>query len=165
VTGRTMMLSEPGTVDFLYLLDRLEEALVTGSRVPLTARTLVDEQECLDIIDQMRAALPSEVKYARRVVEERENLLAQAHEEAERVVRNAEMKAGRLVEDHALVRAAQTRALQIEDEAERTADEIRAEAERYAGRLLGRVTERLEQALDNVRVGLRELEAGDVATR
>jgi hypothetical protein len=55
VTGRTMMLSEPGTVDFLYLLDRLEEALVTGSRVPLTARTLVDEQECLDIIDQMRA--------------------------------------------------------------------------------------------------------------
>lgn len=160
-----MMLSEPGTVDFLYLLDRLEEALVTGSRVPLTARTLVDEQECLDIIDQMRAALPPEVKYARRVVEERENLLAQAHEEAERVVRNAEMKAGRLVEDHALVRAAQTRALQIEDEAERTADEIRAEAEQYAGRLLGRVTERLEQALDNVRVGLRELEAGDVATR
>jgi hypothetical protein len=165
VTGRTMMLSEPGTVDFLYLLDRLEEALVTGSRVPLTARTLVDEQECLDIIDQMRVALPSEVKYARRLVEERDSLLAQAHDEAERVVRNAEMKAGRLVEDHALVRAAQTRALQIEDEAERTADEIRAEAERYAGRLLGRVTERLEQALDNVRVGLRELEAGDVATR
>jgi vacuolar-type H+-ATPase subunit H len=113
----------------------------------------------------MRVALPSEVKYARRLVEERDSLLAQAHDEAERVVRNAEMKAGRLVEDHALVRAAQTRALQIEDEAERTADEIRAEAERYAGRLLGRVTERLEQALDNVRVGLRELEAGDVATR
>jgi hypothetical protein len=72
---------EPGTVDFIYLLDRLEEALAAGSRVPLTARTLVDEQECLDIVDQMRVTLPTEVKYARRLVAEREHLLAQARDD------------------------------------------------------------------------------------
>lgn len=153
---------EPGTVDFLYLLDRLEEALAAGSRVPLTVRTLVDEQECLDIIDQMRVALPEEVKYARRVLAERELLLNQAREEAERVVRNAELRAARLVEEHVLVRTAQARAIEIEDKAEQAGEEIRAEAERYARRVLGRVSERLDQALGTVKSGLRELDLGDL---
>jgi vacuolar-type H+-ATPase subunit H len=156
---------EPGTVDFMYLLDRLEETLVTGSRVPLTARTLVDEQECLDILDQMRVALPGEVKYARRMVEERDTLLNQAREEAERIVRNAEAKAVRLVEEHIVVRDAQARALQIEDEAERSAEQIRGEAELYAGKVLSRVGERLEHALGSVRAGIRELETGDIDPR
>lgn len=158
-----MTIPEPGTVDFIYLLDRLEEALAGGSRVPLTDRTLVDEQECLDILDQMRVALPDEVKYARRVVAEREHMLAQARDEVERIIRNAELRAGRLVEEHAVVRTAQARALQIEDQAERAAEEIRAEAERYARHVLGKVGERLEQASSSVRAGLRELDAGDSA--
>ena len=151
---------EPGTVDFMYLLDRLEEALAEGSRLPLTARTLVDEQECLNILDQMRIALPIEMAHARRIVSEQENLLARARDEADRIIRNAEMRAGRLTEEHALARAAQARALQIEDGAERAAREIRAEAERYAEVVLARVGERLEQALANVKAGLRELETG-----
>jgi vacuolar-type H+-ATPase subunit H len=156
---------EPGTVDFIYLLDRLEEALAAGSRVPLTARTLVDEQECLDIVDQMRVTLPNEIKFARRLVAEREHLLAQAREEAERIIRNAELRAGRLVEDHEIVRGAKGRAVEIEDEAERTARELRDEAERYAGQILGRIAERLRQALDGVTTGLHELETRDPPVR
>ena len=152
---------EPGTIDFLYLLDRLEEALSEGSRLPLTARTLVDEQECLAIVDQMRIALPAEVAQARRIVAEQEDVLARARDEADRLIRNAETRAGRLTEEHALARAAQARAIQIEDEADRAARQIRAEAERYAELVLGRVGERLEQALAGVKAGLRELEAGD----
>ena len=156
---------EGGAVDFMYLLDRLEEALVTGSRVPLTARTLVDEQECLDVLDQMRVAMPNEIKEARRLVAERDHLLAQAREEAERIIRNAEHRASRLVEEHALVRGAQARAIQIEERAEQEALTVRDEAEKYAGALLTRVQERLEQALGNVRAGLRELETGNVTPR
>ncbi|MGE3267324.1 MAG: hypothetical protein AB7P40_01160 [Chloroflexota bacterium] len=156
---------EAGAVDFMYLLDRLEEALVNGSRVPLMARTLVDEQEFLDILDQMRVAMPSEIKEARRVMAERDHILAQAHEETERIIRNAELRASRLVEEHAVVRSAQTRALQIEEQADRDAQAIREEAEQYAETVLTRVQERLEQALTNVRAGLRELETGDVSAR
>jgi hypothetical protein len=160
-------MSEPeaGAVDFMYLLDRLEEALVTGSRVPLMARTLVDEQECLDILDQMRVAMPNEIKEARRVIAERDHILAQAREETERIVRGAEHRASRMVEEHAIVRSAQTRAIQIEEQAEQDAVNIREEADSYAETLLTRVQERLEQALTNVRAGLRELETGDVSPR
>lgn len=156
---------EAGAVDFMYLLDRLEEALATGSRVPLTARTLVDEQECLDILDQMRVAMPSEIKEARRVIAERDNVLAQARDETERIIRSAEHRASRLVEEHAVVRGAQIRANQIEEQAEHEALTIREEAEKFAEAILTRVQERLEQALSNVRAGLRELETGDVSPR
>jgi vacuolar-type H+-ATPase subunit H len=156
---------EAGAVDFMYLLDRLEEALATGSRLPLTARTLVDEQECLDILDQMRVAMPSEIKEARRVIAERDSVMAQAHDESERIIRSAEHRANRLVEEHTLVRNAQLRANQIEEQAEQEAMNIRDEAEKYAETVLTRVQERLEQALTNVRAGLRELETGDVSPR
>jgi vacuolar-type H+-ATPase subunit H len=156
---------EAGAVDFMYLLDRLEEALVTGSRVPLMARTLVDEQECLDILDQMRVAMPTEIKEARRVIAERDHILAQAREETERILRGAEHRANRMVEEHTVVRTAQAKALEIEEQAEHDALSIREEADKYAETLLTRVQERLEQALSNVRAGLRELETGDVAPR
>jgi hypothetical protein len=156
---------EAGAVDFMYLLDRLEEALVTGSRVPLMARTLVDEQECLDILDQMRVAMPNEIKEARRVIAERDHILAQAREETERIVRGAEVRANRMVEEHAIVRSAQSRAIQIEEQAEREALGIREDADSYAGTVLSRVQERLEQALSSVRTGLRELEAGEISQR
>ena len=157
--------SEGGAVDFMYLLDRLEEALVTGSRVPLMARTLVDEQECLDILDQMRVAMPTEIKEARRVIAERDHILAQAREETERIVRAAEQRAAQLVEEHAVVRSAEVRANEIEEQAEQDAINIREEADGYAETVLTRVQERLEQALTNVRAGLRELETGDVSPR
>jgi vacuolar-type H+-ATPase subunit H len=156
---------ESGAIDFMYLLDRLEEALATGSRLPLTARTLVDEQECLDILDQMRVAMPAEIKEARRVISERDSVLAQGRDEAERVVRSAEHRATRLVEEHTLVRSAQMRASQIEEQAEQEALNIREEAEKYAETILTRAQERLEAALSNVRAGLRELETGDVSPR
>jgi vacuolar-type H+-ATPase subunit H len=153
--------SEAGAVDFMYLLDRLEEALVTGSRVPLMARTLVDEQECLDILDQLRVAMPTEIKEARRIIAERDHILAQAREETERIIRGAEHRASRLVEEHAVVRSAQARALQLEEQAEHDSQQVREEAEQYAETVLTRVQERLDQALSNVRAGLRELEAVD----
>ena len=156
---------EAGAVDFMYLLDRLEETLVTGSRVPLMARTLVDEQECLDILDQLRVAMPTEIKEARRIIAERDHILAQAREETERIIRGAEHRASRLVEEHAVVRSAQSRAMQIEEQAERESQQVRDEAEQYAETVLSRVQERLDQALSSVRAGLRELETGDRAPR
>ncbi|MCC7369947.1 MAG: hypothetical protein IT306_16090 [Chloroflexi bacterium] len=165
MTGEPMSDAEAGAVDFMYLLDRLEETLVTGSRVPLMARTLVDEQECLDILDQLRVAMPNEIKEARRIIAERDHLLAQAREETERIIRGAENRANRMIDEHAVVRGAQNRANQIEEQAERESQQVREEAEQYAETVLSRVQERLEQALTNVRTGLRELEAGDRAPR
>ncbi len=150
-------------MDILYLLDRLEEVLSSGSRLPFTSRTLVDEDECLDILDQIRVAIPEELKAARRVTQERDQLLAEARSEAERVLRDAEQQVAGRVSDHALVGAAKARASQIEEEALEAADQIRREADQYAYRALERVRDHLSQIDKAVERGMDELapEAGD----
>ena len=80
-------------MDILYLLDQLEEVLGGGSRVPLTSRTLVDEQEVLDILDQIRVSIPEELTQARRVTQERDQVMAAAHAEADSILRDADANA------------------------------------------------------------------------
>ncbi len=144
-------------MDILYLLDRLEEVLSSGSRLPFTSRTLVDEDECLDILDQIRVAIPEELKAARRLTQERDQLLAEARAEADRVVREADQQVAGRVNDHALSVAAQARANQIEEEAMRQAEDIRREADRYAYHALERLRHHLVQIDEAVERGLREL--------
>jgi hypothetical protein len=148
---------EVTAIDILYLLDRLEEVLNAGSRLPFSSRTMIDEQECLDILDQIRVALPEEIKQARRVIADRDTIVAEAEGRAQQIVREAEERAAEKVEEHALVRQAQLRAEQVEADAEQRSEEIRQEADEYAFDILSRLDEELEQLLLSVRKGVRAL--------
>jgi cell division septum initiation protein DivIVA len=145
-------------VDILYLLDQLEEVLGGGSRVPLTSRTLVDEQEILDILDQIRVSIPDELKAARRLTQERDQVIADARAEAERIVRDAEVHAAERVTEHSLVRAAEVRASDLEDRALRQAEHTRREADAYAYRVLQKLRDQIGQVAQTVDRGMSELE-------
>jgi cell division septum initiation protein DivIVA len=145
-------------VDILYLLDQLEEVLGAGSRVPLTSRTLVDEQEILDILDQIRVSIPDELKAARRLTQERDQVIADAQAEAERMLRDADARAAERVADHLLVRTAEQRAADIEDRAMRQAADTRREADAYAYRVLQKLRDQVAQVAQTVDRGLSELE-------
>ena len=146
-------------LDILYLLDQLEEVLGGGSRVPLTSRTLVDEQEILDILDQIRVAIPDEIKAARRLTQERDQLLSEAHAEAQRIQAAAEAEAAERVAEHVLVRSAEGRAADIEERALQQAEQVRREAEAYAYRVLERLRDQISQVGQTVDRGLQELDA------
>jgi cell division septum initiation protein DivIVA len=146
-------------MDVLYLLDQLEEVLGAGSRLPLTSRTLVDEQEVLDILDQIRVSIPEELKEARKVTQERDQLLADAQAEADGILRAADAAAAERVGEHHLVRAAEMRAADIEDRALRQAADIRHEADAYAARVLQKLREQIAQVAQTVDRGLVELES------
>jgi hypothetical protein len=144
------------------LLDRLEEVLNSGSRVPLfSSRTMIDEQECLDILDQIRVALPEEIKSARRVNSERDAIIAEAEARAQEIIREAEERAAQEVEEHNLVRQAELRAEQVEAAAKRRAADIERDAEDYAYDKLAELESRLDQLLHSVRSGTRALRHHD----
>jgi cell division septum initiation protein DivIVA len=145
-------------VDILDLLDQLEEVLGAGSKLPLTSRTLVDEQEIFDILDQIRVSIPEELKSARRLTQEREQVLADARLEAEQIVREADANAVERVAEHHLVRSAELRAADIEDRALRQAANIRQEADAYAYRVLQKMREQIGQVAQTVDRGISELE-------
>jgi cell division septum initiation protein DivIVA len=132
-------------VEIMALIDRLEELISQATKVPLTAKVLVDPDEFLALVDEMREMLPQEIREANRVARDRENLLAEAREHAETTVREAQALAQRLTAEAAITQEAQTQADELIDQAKRVAREIRQNALEWADELFGRVQPDLER--------------------
>lgn len=145
-------------MDILHLIDRLEMLITEKAfRIPLTSNVVLQEDEFLDIIDQMRVSIPEEVKSAKRTEAERERLLLQAQEEADRVIQMAREKAKVMTEDHELITFARQRAKEIEEDAQRQAQDIIAESDEYIIDQLSELEEQLMKTLTTVRNGLRQV--------
>ncbi len=149
-------------MDILHLVDRLEETVRKSRRLFFSPIRLVDERRILALVEQMRISIPEEVRRAQRVNQERERILAQAREEAERRVREAEQRAAELMADHAIVRAAEARAAAIREQAEREVTTLRREADEYVFGVLCQLEEELHRALRVVENGLRKLQKDEI---
>ena len=76
-------------MDVLVLIDKLDDLMHNARAVPLTDQVRIDREEIWEILDQMRATIPEEIKQARWIVKERQEMLAEAKREAERIVSEA----------------------------------------------------------------------------
>jgi F0F1-type ATP synthase membrane subunit b/b' len=112
-------------MDVLVLIDKLDDLVHNAKPVPLTDQVRVDKEEIYDILDQMRATIPEEIKQARWIVKERQEMLAEAKREAERLVKEAREKQNRLIgEEEDIIEDARAREREIRLGAEDYADEI-----------------------------------------
>ncbi len=141
-------------MDIQHLVDRLEELLNSGKHVPLSALTLVDEQRALELIDQMRISIPEEIEKAKRVIRERDRVIAQANEEAARIRDLAREKSETLIQRDAITQAAQARASSIIEQSRQEANVIRQEADRYVMDVLSDLEDALGRTLNVVRNGI-----------
>ena len=144
-------------MDILQLIDRLEELFNESKSIPLTRNVMVDEDRMLDIIDQMRIAIPEEVKKAQQLLGQRDRVLAQAQEEANRTLELARQKADQLAAKETVVQEAQRRADQIVAQARSEADGIRLDADDYAMDSLEKLHEELLRITNQVANGIRLL--------
>ncbi|MBN2499293.1 MAG: hypothetical protein JXB38_00920 [Anaerolineales bacterium] len=145
-------------MDILHLVDRLEELFNESRPIPFTNNVVVDEDRMLDLIDQMRVAIPEEVKKAQKLMAERDRTLAQAQEEAQRTLQLAREKSEDMVERDSIVEAAQARADQIKEQAMREAEATRLEADQYVLETLTNLEIEMERTLNQVRNGIRALQ-------
>ncbi|OQY80377.1 MAG: hypothetical protein B6D41_21120 [Chloroflexi bacterium UTCFX4] len=129
----------------LYLVDRLEAAINKGTAVPFSNKRMIDEDECLDIIDQLRIAVPEEIKQSRRVTQEKDRILAQAKEEADRIVQMARDEAAHQADLSEVVKTAQARSTAILTQAESDAKVTRGGADDYAQQVLTDLQQRLDE--------------------
>jgi DNA-directed RNA polymerase beta' subunit len=144
--------------DILYLVDRLEDLLSNGFRVPFTTNAVIDEEAFLDLIDQMRIAIPNEIRQAQRVIQEKDRVLAQAREEADRILAQAHEEANRIISDQELVKATHARAESLMITAQDEAEEVRAGADDYALGVLEDLSNELERIRRTVNNGLESLQ-------
>ncbi|NLG64427.1 MAG: ATPase [Actinobacteria bacterium] len=145
-------------MDVLVLIDKLDDVIHNARTVPLTDSVMIDREEIYDLLDQMRATIPEEIKQARWIVKERQEMLAEAKQEAERIVAEANDKATRLASKEDVVRLAEKQAMEITDDAREREREIRLGAEDYADEVLGNLEVNLEKFLAAVRRGRERLQ-------
>lgn len=145
-------------MDIQHLVDRLEELFNTGKHVPFTTYTMIDEQRALELIDQMRISIPEEIEKAKRVIRERDRVMAQANEEAARIRDLAREKSETLIQRDAITQAAQARAVSIVEQSRREAHGVREEADQYVLDVLSDLEDALMRTLGVVRNGISHVQ-------
>jgi hypothetical protein len=145
-------------IDIIFLIERLEALITNGRRMPMTNSVVVDQTVALDLIDQLRVAVPEEVREAKRINDETTRLVERAQEEAERILARAQEQAAFLIEERELTRAAEERSVQIVATGRETAEEIQRGADAYAQSVLVRLEGECVKALQTIRRGLAMLD-------
>lgn len=145
-------------MDVLVLIDKLDDLVHKAKKFPLTDEVRVDREEIYDLLDQMRATLPGEIKQARWIVKERKEMLAEAQREAERIVADAKVKQSELIAEQEVTRQAERAADEIVQDARDREREIRLGAEDYADEILSTLELNLSKFIAAVQRGRDRLQ-------
>ena len=151
-------------MDIMALIDRIEEALDTARAVPLSRQRMVEVDKVYEIIDEIRGVFPDELKQARWIVKERQEMLEEAEKEANRILEEARDRANQLASEQEVVRLAEQQAADALDRARQQEREIRLGAEDYADEILSTLEVNLGKLLTAVQRGRDRLQ-GKVSQR
>jgi regulator of protease activity HflC (stomatin/prohibitin superfamily) len=149
-------------MDILQLIDRLEELFNDAKAVPFTHNVVVDEDRMLELIDQMRIAIPEEVKKAQQIVAQRDRVQAQAQEEANRTLQLAREKANELTQKDIITQEAQRRADQIVSQARAEAEAVRADADNYVLDTLMQLQDQIAKLSNQVNNGIHMVQEDQI---
>ncbi len=145
-------------MDIMALVDRIEELVDSGRSVPLTSSKMVDPEKVYEIIDEIRAQFPDEIKQARWIVKERQEMLEEAEKEANRILEDARDRARSIASEQEIVKLAEQQAAAIMDDARAKEREIRLGAEDYADEMLANLEVNLGKLLTAVQRGRDRLQ-------
>ena len=145
-------------MDIQFLVERLEAMVVNARKVPMTSQIILEQAAVLDLIDQLRVAIPEEVRQARRINQESDRVLGKAREEAEGIIGAAQEQAALLLQDQSILREAEKRAQDMVDHAQNKSDETMRGADQYAADVLVRLESDLVKTLSIVKKSLEVLE-------
>lgn len=137
-----------GTVELLYLLDQLEDMVGVSKRVPFSHRVMVEEDDFVELVEQLRLAIPSEVRQAQRVVRDREKIIAEAQQEAARIIEGARSRAEYLVSNEGVFNEAKQRSEEILRLAEERRKREMGEIDVYAMEQFNRIEQSLREGLE-----------------
>ncbi|HEV2012365.1 MAG TPA: hypothetical protein VGR77_00550 [Candidatus Dormibacteraeota bacterium] len=138
-------------------IDRLEYVIAHSRQIPLTRTVVVDQEEVLACIDDLRLSLPDEIKQARWTLQEQQRLLSEAQAEAARTVSKAGERAQTMIGQHDLVKRAEKQAEAMLREASVKAEETRRAADRYAWEVMQSLETQLLRTVATVKKGVEAL--------
>ena len=134
------------------LIEMLYNMVSDAWGLPLGAeKCVIERDKVLDLLDEIKAQLPTELAEAKRLVNARTEFIANAKKEADTIKKAAEEHARRLVEEQAIIRTAKAKGNEIITVAETKSVELKKAANEYADDALRRTESAIAEALDEVR--------------
>ena len=135
------------------LLDLMEETMEEGTGVPFSGgKRMVDIDRMRDIIDEVRLNLPTEVRQAKAIVNDRADIISGAKREADAIIKKAEERARIMLSEQEIVRAAQQRATEIISSAQSQNREMRVTLTEYCENMLRASEEQLARSAGEVKI-------------
>ncbi|MFE7171851.1 DivIVA domain-containing protein [Streptomyces sp. NPDC057616] len=144
-------------MDVQKKLDEIVAAVSSARSMPMSASCVVNRAELLAQLEEVRAALPGSLAQAQELIGDREQMVEQARQEAERIIQTAHAERGSLISDTEVARRSQNEAERIVAEARQEAEEIRAEADDYVDSKLANFEVVLTKTLGSVGRGREKL--------
>lgn len=144
-------------MEIFTLLETLEDILENSKGLPFTNKTMVDKEELLEIIKEIRIKLPDELKQAKWVKEERQRILAEAQKEADGIVKEAENRIISMIDEHEITRKAYEKKVEIIETANEMSREISKGTKEYADSVLAGIEVALQDAMKVIQNNRKEL--------
>ena len=134
-------------MEIFELLENLEDIIERSRNLPFSGKGIVDKDEILDLIKEIRLKLPDELKQAKWVKEERQRILVEAQKEADGIVKEAENRIISMIDEHEITRKAYEQKKEIIENANERSREISNGTKEYADGLLAHTEDVLTQTL------------------
>lgn len=147
-------------MDIVARLQQLDELVQEAKSMPLSSSVLVNREELLELLEAARNELPEEMKQARWIVKDREELLSKARRNGEAIIQKAQEDRARLLSDQEVVRAAQEEAERVLSDAREQARQIRLEAEDYVDAKLAQFEIVLEKTYNELARSIGQVQRG-----
>ena len=144
-------------MDLSARLQQLEQLVLEAKSMPLSSSVLVSREELLQMISEMQESIPEEIKQARWIVKDREDLLGKARAEGERIVEQAHEEQRRMALKEEVARRAEAEAHSILEEAQDRTDAMRREAEDYVDAKLAQFEIALRKILEDTQSSARSV--------
>lgn len=138
-------------METLELIDQLEDLIDGSAAIPLMGKSLIDKDELLDIIQEIRLKMPDDLKQAKWIKEERQRILQDAQKEASSIIKTAEDQIVTMINENEITRRATEQATEIINNANRRSKDIKMGTRQYVDDILADVEKVLERTLGSLR--------------
>lgn len=135
------------------LLGELEQLVIRSIKIPLTTKTLVDEDKLIDLLEEVRAQLPEQIKRADELLSQRDALIADAQRQVEQLITEGQRRAQQLVEETEVYRQAVAEADRLRAEVHQALARQQQEADRYAEQVLSELELKIARTLSTIQNG------------
>lgn len=140
------------------ILDEIENLMVDSTRVPFTNKLVIEEDDLIRLLDELRELLPQEIKDAAKIVSDRQRIMEEAHKEAQHIIDQAKIYGTKLTDENTISKQAQEQANELLSQAQKAAQELRNDSITYAEDVFKHLEGNLQKALEVVQQGHSNLQ-------